>query len=160
VAVIPAVGRAAAASAGDRPGRAHRPGRRDRLRRRRGAAAAGARPEGVALLPAAMVVLGASCGRSGSFGRDPVPLPADPLLTTVAQMAGGGLALLLAGRWRARACGCRGQRRVVAGLGLPRGLRVDRRVHRLQLAARRRAGQPGVDVRVRQPGGRRAARAR
>jgi drug/metabolite transporter (DMT)-like permease len=57
----------------------------------------GARPEGVALLPAAMVVFGAFLWSLGSFGATRVPLPADPLLTTVAQMGGGGLALLLGG---------------------------------------------------------------
>ena len=57
----------------------------------------GARPDGVALLPAAMVVFGAFLWSLGSFGATRVPLPADPLLTTVAQMAGGGLDLLVGG---------------------------------------------------------------
>jgi drug/metabolite transporter (DMT)-like permease len=57
----------------------------------------GARPEGVALLPAAMVVFGAFLWSLGSFGATKVPLPADPLLTTIAQMAGGAVALVLGG---------------------------------------------------------------
>lgn len=55
----------------------------------------GARPEGVALLPAAMVVLGSFLWSLGSFGATRVPLPPDPLMTTVAQMAGGCLGLLV-----------------------------------------------------------------
>ena len=57
----------------------------------------GARPDGVALLPAAMVVFGAFLWSLGSFGATRVPLPADPLLTTVSPRAGGGLALLVGG---------------------------------------------------------------
>lgn len=57
----------------------------------------GARPSGVALLPAAMVVLGSFLWSLGSFGATKVPLPADPLMTTVLQMAGGGAALLVIG---------------------------------------------------------------
>ena len=57
----------------------------------------GARPEGVALLPAAMVVFGSFLWSLGSFGATRVTLPADPLMTTVVQMAGGCLGLLLAG---------------------------------------------------------------
>lgn len=56
----------------------------------------GARPDGVALLPAAMVVLGSFLWSLGSFGATRMPLPPDPLMTTVAQMAGGCLGLLLA----------------------------------------------------------------
>ena len=55
----------------------------------------GARPAGVALLPAAMVVLGSFLWSLGSFGATRVTLPPDPLLTTVAQMVGGSLALLV-----------------------------------------------------------------
>ena len=56
----------------------------------------GARPEGVALLPAAMVVLGSLLWSIGSFGATRVTLPPDPLTTTVAQMAGGSAGLLVA----------------------------------------------------------------
>lgn len=55
----------------------------------------GARPAGVALLPAAMVVLGSFLWSLGSFGATRVSLPPDPLMTTVVQMAGGGGGLLL-----------------------------------------------------------------
>lgn len=57
----------------------------------------GARPEGVALLPAAMVVLGSFLWSLGSFGATRFALPPDPLMTTVVQMAAGGLGLLLVG---------------------------------------------------------------
>ena len=57
----------------------------------------GARPEGVALLPAAMVVLGSFLWSLGSFGATRFSLPADPLMTTVVQMAAGGAGLLLVG---------------------------------------------------------------
>jgi drug/metabolite transporter (DMT)-like permease len=57
----------------------------------------GARPEGVALLPAAMVVLGSFLWSLGSFGATRFSLPADPLMTTVVQMAAGGLGLLVVG---------------------------------------------------------------
>ena len=57
----------------------------------------GARPAGVALLPAAMVVLGSFLWSLGSFGATRVPLPRDPLMTTVVQMAGGASGLLIAG---------------------------------------------------------------
>jgi drug/metabolite transporter (DMT)-like permease len=57
----------------------------------------GARPEGVALLPAAMVVLGSLLWSLGSFGATRVLLPADPLLTTVVQMVGGAVGLTLIG---------------------------------------------------------------
>jgi hypothetical protein len=120
----------------------------------------GARPEGVALLPAAMVVFGAFLWSLGSFGATKVPLPADPLLTTIAQMAGGGVGARPRRAWsRGEELRLgRGHRRLLAGLGLPRGVRLDRRLHRLQLAAGRRAGQPGLHLRVREPGRGRAAR--
>lgn len=57
----------------------------------------GARPEGVAVLPATMTVLAGVIWAIGSFLATRVPLPRDPLLTTVAQMAGGGLVLVLVG---------------------------------------------------------------
>ena len=57
----------------------------------------GARPDGVALLPAAMVVVGSFLWSLGSFGATRVELPPDPLMTTVAQMAGGSAGLLVAG---------------------------------------------------------------
>ncbi len=57
----------------------------------------GARPEGVALLPAAMVVFGSFLWSLGSFGATRVPLPADPLMTTVVQMAGGCVGLVVGG---------------------------------------------------------------
>ena len=56
----------------------------------------GARPEGVSLLPAAMVVVGSFLWSLGSFGATRVALPKDPLMTTVTQMAGGSLGLLVA----------------------------------------------------------------
>jgi drug/metabolite transporter (DMT)-like permease len=57
----------------------------------------GARPEGVAVLPATMTVLAGVIWAIGSFVATRVRLPRDPLLTTVAQMAGGGIALVLVG---------------------------------------------------------------
>ena len=57
----------------------------------------GARPEGVALLPALMVVGSSVLWSIGSFAATRVQLPADALLTTTLQMVGGTLALGLAG---------------------------------------------------------------
>jgi drug/metabolite transporter (DMT)-like permease len=57
----------------------------------------GARPDGVALLPAAMVVLGSFLWSLGSFGATRVPLPPDPLMTTIAQMLAGCVGLVLVG---------------------------------------------------------------
>lgn len=60
----------------------------------------GARPEGVALLPAAVVVLSGFLWSVGSFVATRVPLPRDPLTTTVVQMAGGGAGMVLCGLLR------------------------------------------------------------
>jgi drug/metabolite transporter (DMT)-like permease len=57
----------------------------------------GARPAGVALLPALLVVLSSLLWSCGSFLATRVDLPADALLTTVVQMVGGSLALGLGG---------------------------------------------------------------
>jgi drug/metabolite transporter (DMT)-like permease len=57
----------------------------------------GSRPSGVSLT-AALTVVGASLLWSiGSFQASRVSLPADPLVTTVAQMLGGALGLLVVG---------------------------------------------------------------
>jgi drug/metabolite transporter (DMT)-like permease len=57
----------------------------------------GARPEGVALGAAAMVVLAGVLWSVGSFVATKVELPPDALLTAVVQMAGGSLTLAVAG---------------------------------------------------------------
>jgi drug/metabolite transporter (DMT)-like permease len=57
----------------------------------------GARPTGVALLPAVMVVVASLLWSVGSFAATRVPLPRDPLLTTAVEMAGGALGLALVG---------------------------------------------------------------
>jgi len=57
----------------------------------------GARPEGVELLPALMVVGSSVLWSVGSFTATRIALPADALLTTTLQMAGGTVALGLAG---------------------------------------------------------------
>lgn len=57
----------------------------------------GARPEGVALLPALMVVGSSVLWSIGSFTATRIALPADALLTTTLQMTGGTVALGLAG---------------------------------------------------------------
>ncbi len=57
----------------------------------------GARPEGVALLPAAMVVLGSLLWSLGSFAATKRSLPGDPLLTTILQMFSGAAGLVVAG---------------------------------------------------------------
>ncbi len=57
----------------------------------------GARPEGVALLPALLVVGSSILWSIGSFTATRIDLPADALLTTTLQMAGGCVALGLAG---------------------------------------------------------------
>jgi drug/metabolite transporter (DMT)-like permease len=57
----------------------------------------GARPEGVALLPALMVVGSGLLWSLGSFAASRLPLPSDPVLTTVLQMVAGGLSLAVVG---------------------------------------------------------------
>jgi drug/metabolite transporter (DMT)-like permease len=57
----------------------------------------GARPEGVELLPAAMVVGSSLLWSLGSFLATRLDLPDDVLFTSVLQMAGGSLSLGLAG---------------------------------------------------------------
>lgn len=57
----------------------------------------GARPEGVALLPAATVVASSMLWAVGSFTAARAALPPNALLTSVLQMAGGCLALGFAG---------------------------------------------------------------
>ena len=57
----------------------------------------GARPEGVTVLTAGMVVGSSILWSIGSFAATRARLPADPLLTTVAQMAGGAVGLGLCG---------------------------------------------------------------
>ena len=60
----------------------------------------GARPEGVALVPAVMVVLASLSWSIGSFVATRVDLPGDKLLNLVLQMTGGSLGLALAGALR------------------------------------------------------------
>ena len=57
----------------------------------------GARPEGVALLPALMVVGSGLLWSVGSFAATRLPLPPDPVLTTVVQMVAGGASLAVVG---------------------------------------------------------------
>lgn len=57
----------------------------------------GARPEGVALLPALMVVGAGLLWSVGSFAATRLPLPPDPVLTTVLQMVAGGASLAVVG---------------------------------------------------------------
>ena len=60
----------------------------------------GARPAGVALLPALLVVASSMLWSIGSFTATRIALPADALLTTTLQMVGGTIALGLAGAVR------------------------------------------------------------
>ena len=60
----------------------------------------GARPEGVALLPALLVVGSSVLWSIGSFTATRIALPPDALLTTTLQMVGGTVALGLAGAVR------------------------------------------------------------
>ena len=57
----------------------------------------GARPEGVSLLVAATVVASSVLWSIGSFVATRSDLPPDTVLTTVVEMTGGGIALLIAG---------------------------------------------------------------
>ena len=57
----------------------------------------GARPEGVSLLVAATVVGSSLLWSVGSFAASRTDLPPDALLTTMVQMTGGGIGLLIAG---------------------------------------------------------------
>ena len=67
----------------------------------------GARPEGVALGAAGLVVLAAFLWSVGSFAASRLDLPGDPLMTTALQMAAGAAGLLVLGL-------VRGERLVVA----------------------------------------------
>lgn len=60
----------------------------------------GARPAGVALVPALLVVASSVLWSIGSFTATRIALPADALLTTTLQMVGGTVALGLAGAVR------------------------------------------------------------
>lgn len=60
----------------------------------------GARPTGVPAAAAAMVLLGSALWSVGSFLAGRWPLPADPLVTVVAEMLGGAVGLALAGLLR------------------------------------------------------------
>ena len=60
----------------------------------------GSRPGGVSLGPAVMVVGASLLWSVGSFQASRVSLPADPLVTTVGQMLGGAVGLLVAGTAR------------------------------------------------------------
>lgn len=55
----------------------------------------GSRPEGVSILAALLVVAGTVSWAIGSFAATRLPLPADPLVTVVVEMAGGAVALVL-----------------------------------------------------------------
>jgi drug/metabolite transporter (DMT)-like permease len=57
----------------------------------------GARPDGVALGAAALVVLAALLWSLGSFAASRMDLPGDPLMTTALQMAAGAVGLLALG---------------------------------------------------------------
>ncbi len=56
-----------------------------------------ARPQGVTLVPVLLVLGSGVLWAAGSFAATRTSLPADPLVTTVAQMLGGAVALAVAG---------------------------------------------------------------
>jgi drug/metabolite transporter (DMT)-like permease len=60
----------------------------------------GARPTGVPVFAAGMVVVGCALWSVGSFLAGRWTMPADPLVTSVAEMVGGGVGLALAGLLR------------------------------------------------------------
>lgn len=60
----------------------------------------GARPQGVPLLPAVLVVGAGVLWSIGSYAATRLELPTDPLLTTVVQMLGGSVSLAAAGLLR------------------------------------------------------------
>lgn len=60
----------------------------------------GARPDGVPLLPAVLVVGAGVLWSIGSYAATRLELPTDPLLTTVVQMLGGSASLAAAGLLR------------------------------------------------------------
>ena len=57
----------------------------------------GARPQGISLLVAATVVGSSVLWSVGSFAASRIELPADALLTTIVEMTGGGIGLLIVG---------------------------------------------------------------
>ena len=110
---------------------------------------------GSAAIGLAIMLCGSIAWSTGSFISRRMPLPKDPFVATVYEMIGGGLVLMVA------ALAARGRRRPLHGgdlgglvrrMGLPRGLRVARRVHRLRMAAPPRADLAGRHPPVRQPG--------
>ncbi|MGB8652118.1 MAG: EamA family transporter [Mycobacteriales bacterium] len=57
----------------------------------------GSRPTGVPIAAAAIVLVSSGLWSTGSFAASRIALPADPLVATVAEMAGGAVGLALAG---------------------------------------------------------------
>ncbi len=97
----------------------------------------------------------------GSFLSKRLPLPRDPFVASVYEMAFGG-AFLMVGCPRVR--GVRADRlrhlrsRLRAGVGLPRRDGLARRLHRLRMAAGRRSDLARRDTPVREPARRDRAR--
>jgi drug/metabolite transporter (DMT)-like permease len=57
----------------------------------------GTRPSGVSFVPAGLVLAGSFCWAFGSVLSTRIDLPADPLVTTLAEMVGGSVGFLVAG---------------------------------------------------------------
>ena len=57
----------------------------------------GTRPSGVSFVPAGLVLAGSFCWAFGSVLSTRIDLPTDPLVTTLAEMAGGSVGFLVAG---------------------------------------------------------------
>ena len=113
-----------------------------------------------ALGPLLLVCLSSVLWSVGTVLATRRPMPADPFVTTVVQMAVGGTAMVvlgsLGGEWGRLDAGGAAPSAWIAFAYLVRG-RQRGRLQRLRVAARPRAAVAGHHVRVREPGGRRRA---
>ena len=147
------------AGSGDRPSRSTWPGCSPASRASRSWSLPGSGDGG----PGAghgRILLGTASWALGSFLQPRLPLPADPFALTFYEMLPGGLVLCAIGLLRGEAAEVDPadfSAALAVGVGLPRRGRLAVRLHRVRLAARARAAVARLDLRLRQPGGRRAA---
>ena len=103
--------------------------------------------------PALLVMFASTCWAFGSYVQPRLWLPQDVFVTTVYEMLFGGLLLLTVGRLSGESFTAAAYSpRTWTRAGLPRRVRLGRRVHVVRLAAGERADLLRGDLRLRQPG--------